>query len=187
MIFISMKDLIKKLLREELENDNYASWKGVEKYKIRKNKFINSIQSIKDLTNDKIPNIIEYLGYEGFNDEEDVIEYLTEKLEEYRNFSNPVTLYRIVAVENKKLINTGDLGEHFTPYKWLLDDGNFQMSIGSENWDDNWLHYGIEVLVPLNEINVIQTLLQNLSFPNEHEVNLKNDGKNIKIVQTFKI
>lgn len=182
-----MKGLIKKLLREGLENDNYASWKGMEKYKVRKEKFLNSIQSVRDLTNDKIPDVLNFMGYEGFNDEEDVIEYLEDKFGEYRSFSDPVTLYRIVAVKDKKLINTGDLGEHFTPYKWLLDDGDFQMSIGSDNWDDDWLTYGIEVITSLDEINTHQTLFQNLSFPNEHEINLKNNGKNIKIVKIFKI
>jgi hypothetical protein len=182
-----VKSLIKKLLIEGLENDNYASWKGVDKYNTRKENVLNSIQSLKDLTDDKLDDIIEFWGYEGFNDEVDAIEHMLNKFKEYRNFSDPVTLYRIVAVKDKKLINTGDLGEHFTPYKWLLDDGDFQMSIGSENWEDDWLTYGIEVTAPLDEINVHQTLSQNLSFPNEHEINLKNNGKNIKIIDIFKL
>lgn len=59
--------------------------------------------------------------------------------------------------------------------------------IGSENWDDDVVPYVMELSVPLSEIDIIQAIIQNLSFPNEHEINLKNKGKNTKFVKAYKL
>jgi len=79
-----------------------------------------------------------------------------------------------------------ELGEHWTPYDWNLD-GDMLFSIGYENWDDDVEPFVIEALVPLSEINIIQTIIQNLAFPNEHEINLKNKGKNIRVLKYYKL
>ena len=61
------------------------------------------------------------------------------------------------------------------------------MSIGYDNWDEETKPFVIEALVPLSEIDTLQTIVQNLSFPNEHEINLKNRGKNIKFIKAYKL
>jgi hypothetical protein len=183
-----LKQLIKTTIREFLnENeDNYSSFKGMKPYHQRKEEFINSIKSFKDIDDDKIREIFDFFGTEGYNDEEDAFEDFKDKIEEWRNFQNPVKLYRIVGVKDKKLIRKDELGEHWTPYKWNLD-GDMLMSIGYELWDDETKPFVVEALVSLSEIDIIQTIIQNLSFPNEHEINLKNKGKNIKFVKSYKL
>jgi hypothetical protein len=183
-----LKQLIKTTIREFLnENeDNYSSFKGMKPYHQRKEEFINSIKSFKDIDDDKIREIFDFFGAEGYNDEEDAFEDFKDKIEEWRNFQNPVKLYRIVGVKDKKLIRKDELGEHWTPYKWNLD-GDMLMSIGYELWDDETKPFVVEALVSLSEIDIIQTIIQNLSFPNEHEINLKNKGKNIKFVKSYKL
>ena len=179
---------IRKIIRDVLteEEDNYASFKGVEKYYKRKEDFIKSVKTFNDIDREKIPEIIEFFGNEGFNDKEEAIKDLTEKIEEYQKFKDPVKLYRIVGVKDKKLINTDDLGEHYTPYDWMLDS-DMVLSIGSEMWEENWEPYVMEVLAPLSEIDVWQTIIQNLSFPNEHEINLKNKGNGAKFIKAYKL
>ena len=171
---------------EELTSDTYSSYNGMQPYAERKKQFFNGIKTFTDITDDMIPTIIDYLGYEGYNDSEEAIAELTDKIHEYQNYSDPVKLYRIVGVTNKKMIRTKDMGEHFTPYKWNLD-GDMLNSIGHDNWDSNTTPYVIEAAVPLSEIDVLQTLIQNLSFPNEHEINLKNKGIGAKIIKTYKL
>ena len=166
----------------ESEEDTWASFQGKMPYAQRKKDFFDSITSFMDITDEKIPQIIDYLGSEGFNNSEDAIEDLKEKIDEYKNFHDPVILYRVVAVKNKKMINTKDLGEHFTPYKWAI---NLE-SIGQENWDSSWIPYVMEVSVPLSEIDVLQTIIQNLSFPYEMEINIKNNGKGVKFIKATK-
>jgi hypothetical protein len=174
---------VKKRIKEAL--DTWASFHGKPDYHKTKEAFLNSIKTFKDITDDKIPTIINYLGYEGFNDAEDAIEDLTEKINTYKKFKDPVILYRIVAVKNKKLIKTKDLGAHFTPYKWAIDDDMLR-SIGYDNWDDSWTPYVMKVSTPLNEIDILQTLIQNLNFPHEHEIFLKNNGKGAKFIKATK-
>jgi hypothetical protein len=173
-----------KLLK--LFEDTYSEFKGVKPYKERKQAFIDSIKSFQDITNETIPIIVDYFGYEGFNTPEDAIEDLTEKIDTYKKFSDPVTLYRIVGVKNKKMIRTSDMGEHFTPYEWNLD-GDMLNSIGHENWDNDTIPYVIVASVPLSAINVWQTIIQNLAFPNEHEINLNNNGQGAKIIKSYKL
>jgi hypothetical protein len=99
---------------------------------------------------------------------------------------DPVKLYRVVGVKNKKMIKTDNLGEHWTPYEWNLD-GDMLMSIGYELWDDDTKPFVIEAMVPLSEIDVMQTIVQNLNFPNEHEINLKNKGNGAKMIKSYKL
>ena len=186
-----MKDLKKFIattIREYLsENeDNYSSFKGMKPYHQRKDEFINSIKSFNDIGDDKIREIFDFFGTEGYNDEEDAFDDFKDKVDNWKKFSNPQLLYRVIGVKDKKLIDINNLGEHWTQYKWNLD-GDMLMSIGYENWDDDTKSYVIEALVPLSEIDIIQTIIQNLSFPNEHEINLKNKGKNIKFVKSYKL
>lgn len=180
-----MKDLIKKLLRENID-DTYSSFKHMQPYKQRKQDFINSIKTFNDIKDEDIPKIIDYFGREGFNNDEDAIEDLKEKIDSYKQFPNPVTLYRVIGVKNRKSINTKNLGQHYTPYEWAIDN-DMLLSIGTEYWDDDTKPYVIKVLAPLSEIDVWQTIIQNLAFPNEHEINLKNNGKGIKIVDVYEL
>ena len=96
-----LKKFIATTIRECLnENeDNYSSFKGMEPYHQRKQDFINSIKSFKDIDDNKIREIFDFLGTEGYNDEEDAFEDFKDKIQEWRNFSNPVKLYRVVGVK----------------------------------------------------------------------------------------
>jgi hypothetical protein len=166
--------------------DTYSTFKGLKPYQDRKKEFMDSIKSFNDIDNDAIHEIIDYFGAEGYNEPEDAFDDFKEKIEYYKTLPNPVTLYRVVGVKNKKVINTTDLGEHYTPYEWNLDT-DMLMSIGYLNWDSETKPYVIVVSVPLSEIDMWQTIIQNLSFPNEHEINLKNKGKGAKFIRSYKL
>jgi len=184
---MKIRKFIATTLREYLnEHDKYSSYKGMKPYQQRKEEFLKSIISFNDIDDDKIKEIFDYFGTEGYNDEEEAFDDFKDNINDYKNLSNPAKLYRVIGVKNKQAIRKDDLGEHWTPYDWNLD-GDMLMSIGYENWDDETKPYVIEALVPHNEIDVIQTIIQMLSFPNEHEINLKNKGKNIKFVKSYKL
>lgn len=169
------------------EFDDYSSYKGFkDKYAKRKDDFIKSLVSIEVLDDDKIRECIDYFGYEGYNNEDDAYDDLKEKVSEWKKFTSPVKLYRVVGAESEDSINKDELGEHWTPYEWNLD-GDLLGSIGDDLWDDSFETYVIEALVPLSEIDIPQTIIQNLSFPNEHEINLKNKGSGAKLVKIYKL
>ena len=182
----SYKNRLKELAGINMEDDNYSTYKGMKPYFDRKKEFIDSIKSFDDINDDKIKEIFDHFGTEGYNDEDDALEDFTERLNEWKKMPNPVKLYRVVGVKNKRMIKKDNLGEHWTLYKWNLDS-DMLMSIGYENWDDDIEPYVVEAHVPHSEIDIIQTIIQNLSFPNEHEINLKNKGKGIKFVKSYKL
>ena len=83
-----MKDLKKFIattIREYLsENeDNYSSFKGMKPYHQRKDEFINSIKSFNDIGDDKIREIFDFFGTEGYNDEEDAFDDFKDKVENF--------------------------------------------------------------------------------------------------------
>lgn len=153
----------------------------MKKYADRKQEFINKINTFKDAY-ENIDEILYYFGYEGFTTENDAKEFLESHIEYYMKYPDPVTLYRVIGVKNKKAIRDNEPGEHFVDDKSLIDD-HLLMSIGFENWDDDVKPYIMEVQTPLNQIDVLQTLIQNLSFPSENEINLKNKGKGAKFIK----
>lgn len=168
------------------DDDSYSAFMGKLPYQQRKENLIDSINSFKDIDDNKILEIFEFFGTEGYNDEEEAFEDFKEKIDFYKSMSDPVKLYRVIGVKNKKMIKTDNLGEHWTPYEWNLD-GDMLMSIGYELWDDDTKPFVIEAMVPLSEIDVMQTIVQNLNFPNEHEINLKNKGNGAKMIKSYKL
>ena len=163
--------------------EQFENFDHMNKYYEKKRKFFDSKKSFDDITFDDIPTIVDYIGTDGYNNEEDAIEDLEEKLTTYKNLSNPVKLYRVVGVKDESEIDKDKLGEHFTPFLWAIDD-DMMRSIGDELWDDK-KPYIIEVLAPLSEIDIWQTIVQNMSFPREYEINLKNKGKGAKFIRAY--
>lgn len=168
------------------DEDSYSAFKGRLPYQQRKENLINSIKSFKDINDDKILEIFDFFGTQGYYDEEEAFEDFKEKIDFYKSMPDPVKLFRVVGVKNKKMIKTDSLGEHWTPYEWNLD-GDMLMSIGYELWDEDVKPFVIEAMVPLSEIDVMQTIVQNLNFPNEYEINLKNKGNGAKMINTYRL
>jgi len=182
----TFKEFVIKLIKEELEKDTYASIKGIYTYKERLNDFKNSIKTFHDFDDDDIIDCIEFFGWEGFEDEDEAFNELKERIDFYKTLPNPSIMYRVVGVKDSKLIKIDDIGEHVTPYKWAIDT-DMLLGIGSENWEDDTIPYIMELSVPLSEINIIQTIIQNLTYPNEHEINLKNKGNGTKFIKAYKL
>lgn len=147
--------------------------------------FINSLTTFNDLTSEDIKKIIHLFGSEGHNTLEDAIADLEEKVAFYKTMPDPIYLYRAVSIDDGTEINLTKLGEHYTPHLWAIDDDMLR-SIGSESWVDTATTYIMEVSAPISEINIKQTLIQNLSFPNEHEINLKNNGLGATLIRYYK-
>ena len=126
---------------------------------------------------------------QGFNDKQaaiDLFEYLLNLNfpAGYKNIPDNPTLYRALCVKNIKQINIKELGDHWVSDASMFGDELFLMGVGLEEECDDEI-YIIEASVPKKNIDVRQTIIQNLSFPNEAEITLKNtDG--IKIIKIHK-
>ena len=185
-----IRDIIRQIILEQLSDEEMQQYKKLmfnSEYAKKRRAYLDSIQSFDDISVEDIPTIIDYIGTEGFNSDEDGIEELKELITFYQSLPDVVTLYRVVALNDKQQLNIKEPGEHYVVYREYLDDGDFLLSIGMDNWDEELKPYILTVKVSKYEIDVWQTLVQNMSFPNEHEVNLKNKGRAAKIISVEKM
>ena len=162
-----MKNLIRKILKEETVN--YDDFYG----------------DIDNLTIDE-RNVLEDLLYttESEFNLNDLIDDLN-KLKLYKN----IFLYRVVWVKNIEDIDVKKLGLHYVtnpdvydmdwvenlyPFHFKEDEPDIE--------DDLWI---ITISVPTEDIDYKATLVNNIKYPYEEEIQLKTD-KNIKVVDISK-
>jgi hypothetical protein len=102
-------------------------------------------------------------------------------LNRVKNLPKTLTGYRILVVDDEKDINLDEIGSHFSENKVeLLSNHSFCTGCGEK-------YYLITAKIPKNEVDLQETLRNNILYPNEHEISVKNKGKNVKIVKIEEI
>lgn len=113
-------------------------------------------------------------GEDAKSELEDIVSYVKELPEELK-------LYRILSVDSKDDINKEELGSHYsTDRKNLLSSHDYVTGSGEE-------YYLVTVKVKKSMVDVMETLENNILYPNEKEITLKNKGKGVEIISTKKI
>ena len=114
-------------------------------------------------------------------DEKEVKNELKYHLNRVKNLPKTLTGYRILVVDDEKDINLDEIGSHFSENKVeLLSNHSFCTGCGEK-------YYLITAKIPKNEVDLQETLRNNILYPNEHEISVKNKGKNVKIVKIEEI
>ena len=112
---------------------------------------------------------------------EEANEVLDSIINNIKNLPEEIKLFRIIRVEDKDNINTEELGSHYaTNKKDLLSSHSFAEGYGDQS-------YLITVLSPKKLVDVDETIYNNILYPHENEVTLKNKGRGVKIVSIRKI
>ena len=112
------------------------------------------------------------------DDAKDVLESI---ISDIKSLPNPVKLYRIIRADDKKDINVEHPGSHYAKNrKDLMKSHSFADGVGDNS-------YLITVLAPKSLIDVEETIFNNVLYPHENEVTLKNKGKGVKIDSIRKI
>jgi archaellum component FlaF (FlaF/FlaG flagellin family) len=102
-------------------------------------------------------------------------------LNRVKNLPKTIIGYRILVVNDEKSINLDEIGTHFSENKVeLLSNHSFCTGCGEK-------YYLITAKIPKNEVDLQETLQNNILYPNEHEISVKNKGKNVKIVKIEEI
>jgi len=113
-------------------------------------------------------------GEDAKSELEDIVSYVKELPEELK-------LYRILSVDSKDDINNEELGSHYsTDRKNLLSSHDYVTGSGEE-------YYLVTVKAKKSMVDVMETLENNILYPNEKEITLKNKGKGVEIISTKKI
>jgi hypothetical protein len=114
-------------------------------------------------------------------DEKEAENELKYHLNRVKNLPKTLTGYRILVVNDKKDINLDKIGSHFSENKVeLLSNHSFCTGCGEK-------YYLITAKIPKNEVDLQETLRNNILYPNENEITVKNKGKNVKIVKIEEI
>ena len=113
-------------------------------------------------------------GEDAKSELEGIVSYVKELPEELK-------LYRILSVDSKDDINKEELGSHYsTDRKNLLSSHDYVTGSGEE-------YYLVTVKAKKSMVDVMETLENNILYPNEKEITLKNKGKGVEIISTKKI
>lgn len=123
---------------------------------------------------------------EGFNSTEDAIEYLDWFFENYINKSDKLKLYRILQVDNKKYINSKNLGIHFTDNIECFSE-NFLQNLGFTRSDIREKDfYIVTIEINIKDIDWKYTIITRLNHPYEEEITInKNSNFNILSVKKW--
>jgi hypothetical protein len=116
----------------------------------------------------------------GFS-EEDAQKELEYHLEKIKNLPAEFTLYRILNVDDKKNINQNQLGSHFSNKKRNLMSSHYFVDSGNENY------FLVTVNAKKSMVDEMATLENNILYPNENEITLKNKGKDVEIISIKKV
>ena len=102
-------------------------------------------------------------------------------LNRVKSLPETLTGYRILVVNDKKDINLDEIGSHFSENKVeLLSNHSFCTGCGEK-------YYLITAKIPKKEVDLQEMIKNNILYPNELEITVKNKGKNVKIVKIQEI
>ncbi len=159
------------LYYKPMESDNLTESMGRnKKYKITK-------EDLKKL-------LYHYTIDMGY-DKESAIEDLKDLIGWFNTLPNKIKLYRLLYLSDMNEINYDELGSHYSNNKRDLIDNHYNRgSIYGGMGEEAFL---ITVEVPKNKIDFIETLTNNILFPNEQEITLKDKGRGVEFINLEKL
>jgi hypothetical protein len=121
-------------------------------------------------------NIIKKILMEGFEDAiAKKLELKKEKLiNVLKKYPNEISLFRILSLDDEKKINLKEPGSHYSM--------DLQNLIKNYNFLKSKRYFLLTVMAPVELIDVDQTVENNLYYPNEKEITLKNKGFGSEVI-----
>jgi hypothetical protein len=135
------------------------------------------------LSEDNTDNLLGYLYEMGF-DNDDAIYQLNEITNFYDNLPETLTLYRVVFAGSKDEIDTQYLGSHYAMNKKDLLDSHYT-SLRDSSYGDNC--YVIKVKAQKQLIDSYESIKNNILYPNEQEITLKNKGFGVDVIEIMQV
>ena len=136
-------------------------------------------ESYVRLTEDNTDNLLGYLYEMGFENDDAMYE-LNNITDFYDNLPETLTLYRIVFADSEDEIDTQYPGNHYSMNKKNLMDSHYG-SLRDSSYGEN--PYMIKVKVQKQLIDFYESIKNNILYPNEQEVTLKNKGFGADIIE----
>jgi hypothetical protein len=133
------------------------------------------------LTKEEIGSLLSDYDYMGY-DEESAIDDLVNLVSYFNNLKSPLTLYRIICSDNREEINITKVGYHYSLDKKNLTNNHYKRgSIGGDCRGEKV--FLLTVSADSSMINVMETLSNNILYPHEKEITLKNEGYGVNLIK----
>ena len=135
------------------------------------------------LSEDNTDNLLGYLYEMGF-DNDDALYQLNDITDFYDNLPETLTLYRVVFAGSKDEIDTQYPGSHYATKKNDLLDSHYT-SLRDSSYGDNC--YVIKVKAQKQLIDSYESIKNNILYPNEQEITLKNKGFGVDVIEIMQV
>ena len=134
---------------------------------------------INEAVNSKdIKKYIKLAKDSGFDDDSMASQHVNKIISIIERVPENVILYRVIFVDDPKQINSQDIGNHYVAKERDLSNSHYvQSHVGGGT------PYMLKVRAPKNLIDVHETIVNNIKYPHEKEITLKNKGLGAEILK----
>jgi hypothetical protein len=143
----------------------------------------NLSETFIKLTEDNTDNLLGYLYEMGFENDDAMYE-LNNITDFYDNLPNTLILYRVVFSDSEDEIDTQYPGNHYSMNKKNLIDSHYN-SLRDSSYGSK--PFVIKVKVQKQLIDFYESIKNNILYPNEEEVTLKNKGFGADIIEIMPV
>lgn len=134
------------------------------------------------VTKDKFKKFINIAIESGFHDEESAKEHLEEIIDLYNQLPNTIRLYRLIFLSKESDLNKEELGSHYVLSKKMLISSHYDKMVYDYSKFEDSKPYILTVDVPKSKIDFDETIKNNLMYPHEQEITLKDKGRGIDVI-----
>ena len=145
----------------------------------------DAIITEQDLTGDEHKSLLQSFGDMG-TPPEIASEELGELITWVKDLPEELFLYRVLYLDDGNQINYDELGSHYSQDRTDLINNHYNRGsiYGHRQGEETYL---ITVKVPKSEVDVMETLNNNILYPHEKEITLKDKGRGAKYLDIEKI
>ena len=137
-----------------------------------------------DFSKEQIKSLLRSFG-EMDTPEEIASEELGNLIEWVKDLPEVLFLYRVLYLDDENQINYDELGSHYSQDRTELINNHYTRS---SIYGDMGEHaYLMTVKVPKSEVDVMETLNNNILYPHEKEITLKDKGRGAQYLDVEKI
>jgi len=160
-------------IREKEYQEKWSDWRD------------SITESTQDLTGDEHKSLLQSFGDMG-TPPEIASEELGELITWVKDLPEELFLYRVLYLDDENKINYDELGSHYSQDRTDLINNHYNRGsiYGHGQGEDAYL---ITVKVPKSEVDVMETLNNNILYPHEKEITLKDKGRGAKYLDIEKI
>ena len=140
------------------------------------------------ITKKDYKNFIDYALKTGFDDKDFAKEHLHYLIHLFNDLPDPVRLHRIIFLSKKSDFRKDEPGSHYSLDKNKLVDNHYLMDQLNDYAEFNDSKpYILTIESPKSKIDFDETINNNLAYPNEEEITLKEKGKGTNFISLERI